>query len=363
MNIGILGGGQLGRMLAMAGLPLGLHFTFLEPADRACAADVGYQIKRPYSDPAGLAQLCERSEVVTYEFENVPVDVACFIQARRPIFPPPEALRVAQDRLVEKTTFQELGIAVTRFAAVSSLHELHAAAESVGLPAILKTRRMGYDGKGQYMIRSAADVESAWNALGPDNFILEAFVPFKREISCLGVRSRTGNIAFYPVAENQHRAGILRVSIPRPDDPLQDLAEDYTRRILERLGYVGTLGFEFFDLGTGQLLGNEIAPRVHNSGHWSIEGSRCSQFENHIRAIAGLELGDTALRGPCAMVNFIGTAPSIKVLSRLPGVHPHLYGKTPRRRRKIGHATVTAADAETLQDRVQQLIALLPQED
>ncbi|TAM10522.1 MAG: 5-(carboxyamino)imidazole ribonucleotide synthase [Nevskiaceae bacterium] len=363
MNVGILGGGQLGRMLALAGLPFGMHFTFLEPADAACAADVGHQIKRAYDDPDGLTELCELSDVVTYEFENVPVHVAQSIQARRSIFPPPEALRVAQDRFIEKSTFKELDIDVTPFAAVSSLPELTAAVGTIGLPAILKTRRMGYDGKGQFMIRTAADIDNAWSTLGPNDFILEAFVPFKREISCLGVRSRTGEMAFYPVAENQHRAGILRISTPRANDPLQAQAETFTQRMLERLDYVGTLGFEFFDLGDGRLLGNEIAPRVHNSGHWSIEGSRCSQFENHMRAVAGLKLGDTSLRGPCAMVNFISTAPSAAELSGMPGVHPHLYGKSPRPRRKIGHATVTANDSAMLQQRVDRLVALLPKQD
>ncbi|HEX7381909.1 MAG TPA: 5-(carboxyamino)imidazole ribonucleotide synthase [Nevskiaceae bacterium] len=359
MNVGIVGGGQLGRMLATAGLPLGMHFTFLEPADGACARDVGRQIQLPYDDPEGLDALCKASDVVTYEFENVPVEVAKAIGRRRPIFPGPEALRVSQDRLIEKRCFESLGIGVTHFAAVDSLAGLHNAVDTIGTPAVLKTRRFGYDGKGQFLLKTQGDIDAAWAALGKSPLILEGFVDFKREISCLGVRSRDGKTAFYPVSENQHREGILRVARPHRRDPLQSMAEDYTERVMHRLDYVGLLAFEFFDTGNG-LLGNEIAPRVHNSGHWSIEGAHCSQFENHVRAVAGLELGDPGLRSPCAMVNFIGNAPAIEALAKLPGTHPHLYGKSPRPRRKVGHATLIAEDDGTLTERVERLVAMLP---
>lgn len=359
MNVGIVGGGQLGRMLAMAGLPLGMHFTFLEPADGACARDVGHQIQLPYADVGGLDALCDASDVVTYEFENVPVDVAKAIGRRRPIYPGPEALRVSQDRLVEKRCFESLGIEVTRFAPVDSLAGLHNAVDAIGTPAVLKTRRFGYDGKGQFLLKARGDIEAAWAALGKSPLILEGFVDFKREVSCLGVRSRDGRTAFYPLSENRHREGILRVARPHAGDPLQSRAEDYTRRVMQRLDYVGLLAFEFFDTGT-ELLGNEIAPRVHNSGHWSIEGAHCSQFENHVRAVCGLALGDPGLRSPCAMVNFIGNTPPIQALAGLPGTHAHLYGKSPRPRRKVGHATLIAEDDDTLTERVERLMAILP---
>lgn len=359
MNIGILGGGQLGRMLAMAGLPLGCHFTFLESAQPACAADVGRQIRLAYDDPSGLDELCRDCEVITYEFENVPEAVAERIALSRPIYPGSEALRVAQDRLVEKRCFESLDISVTGFAPIDSRGDLLAAVERLGVPAILKTRRMGYDGKGQYRLQERNQVDDALKTLGAKDLIYEAFVDFKREISCLGVRSKDGEMAFYPVAENRHRNGILRVSCPHPNDPMQQRAEDYTRRVLEKLDYVGVLGFEFFDIGD-DLLANEIAPRVHNSGHWSIEGSECSQFENHIRAITGMSLGSTALRQPCAMVNFIGSAPPVEALAKFPGLHIHLYGKSPRPGRKIGHATLTADSDEELSARIEALEQILP---
>ncbi|HEU0198080.1 MAG TPA: 5-(carboxyamino)imidazole ribonucleotide synthase [Nevskiaceae bacterium] len=362
MRVGIVGGGQLGRMLAMAGLPLGQHFSFLEPAAQACAAELGRQIALPYDDKAGIAELCATCDVITYEFENVPVEIAKRIGEQRPIYPAPEALRVSQDRLTEKRCFESLGIGVTRFAPVDSLADLEAAARSIGTPAILKTRRMGYDGKGQYLIKTSADIPSAWQTLGRSPLILEGFVNFKREVSCLGVRSRYGETRFYPLSQNQHRSGILRVARPHANDPLQARAEDYTQRMLEKLHYVGLLAFEFFDVG-GELLGNEIAPRVHNSGHWSIEGAVCSQFENHIRAICGLPLGDTSLREPAAMVNFIGQAPPLDVLAKLPGTHIHMYDKAPRPKRKIGHATLTAADENSLTTRIDTLVELLPADD
>jgi 5-(carboxyamino)imidazole ribonucleotide synthase len=273
------------------------------------------------------------------------------------------ALTAGQDRVSEKRLFESLGIPVPRFAEVDSRADLDAAVAYCGLPAVLKTRRMGYDGKGQAVLRKPADLDAAWAALGApphgQPLVLEAFVPFEREVSCLSVRGRDGAMVFYPLVGNVHRDGILRTAIPRADDPLQALGENYARRIAEYLGYVGVLAFEFFVVD-GALIANEIAPRVHNSGHWSIEGAEISQFENHLRAIAGLPLGSTALRGPSAMVNFIGMAPATAAATALPGVHVHLYGKTPKPQRKIGHATVTADDAASLARRLAGLQALLP---
>ncbi|MDR3416390.1 MAG: 5-(carboxyamino)imidazole ribonucleotide synthase [Nevskia sp.] len=361
MKIGILGAGQLGRMLALAGYPLGFEFTFLDPATEACAAPLGEHLHAGYLDEAALQEFCGGIDLATYEFENVPQRTAELVAARVPLLPGPQALTAGQDRLGEKQLFVDLGIPVPRFAAVDSRAGLETAAARTGLPAVLKTRRMGYDGKGQYVLRSVADFDAAWAQLGNQPLILEAFVPFEREVSCLAVRARDGAVRFYPLVENVHRSGILRTARPRAADPLQALGEDYARRVLQRLDYVGVLAFEFFVHGGG-LLANEIAPRVHNSGHWSIEGAECSQFENHLRAIAGLPLGSTALRGESVMVNFIGQAPALESVAALEGVHVHLYGKEPKPQRKIGHATVTAPDAATLERRLAALQVLLVEE-
>ncbi len=358
MKIGILGAGQLGRMLALAGYPLDFDFVFLDPAAEACAAPLGQHIHAEYSDEKALAGFCARIDVATYEFENVPAACAAFVAARKPLLPHPRALEVGQDRLSEKKLFDALGIAVPRYAPVGSRAELDAALARIGYPCMLKTRRLGYDGKGQAVLRSSGDVAAAWERLGRQPLLLEGFVAFEREVSCIGVRGKGGETAFYPVAENVHRDGILRTSIPRASDPLQAAAEKATRAVMEKLDYVGVLAFEFFVAG-GKLLGNEIAPRVHNSGHWTIDGAVCSQFENHLRAVAGLPLGSPAMRGPCAMVNFIGTVPELAQLAQIPQLHVHLYGKAAKPARKIGHANVTAASEGELKAALERLNALL----
>ena len=358
MKIGILGAGQLGRMLALAGYPLEFDFVFLDPAVEACAAPLGQHLRADYEDETALADFCRRVDVASFEFENVPLRTAEFVAARVPLLPTPPALKASQDRLGEKQLFESLGIPVPRFAAVDSRQQLEEAAQHTGLPAVLKTRRMGYDGKGQAVRRSTADFDIAWAKLGGQPLILEAFVAFERELSCLGVRGQGGEVRFYPVVENVHRNGILRTARPRAADPLQELAEGYTLRVLQKLDYTGVLAFEFFAVGGG-LLANEIAPRVHNSGHWSIEGAECSQFENHLRAVAGLPLGSVALRGASAMLNFIGTCPALKAATALEGVHVHLYGKSPKPQRKIGHATVTASTQRQLERRLQPLQLLI----
>lgn len=358
MKIGILGAGQLGRMLGLAGYPLDFDFVFLDPAAEACAAPLGAHLHADYTDEQALEQFCAQCELATYEFENVPAKVAEFVAARVPLYPPPLALAAGQDRLGEKKMFDALGIPVPRYVPVATREALNFAVQTVGLPCVLKTRRMGYDGKGQAVLRTAADLGTAWNAIGGQPLICEAFVPFEREVSCLAVRGRDGAMVFYPVVENVHRDGILRTSIPRANDPVQSAAEAHARKVAEHLNYVGVLAFEFF-VANGQLYGNEIAPRVHNSGHWSIEGAEVSQFENHLRAIAGLPLGSTALRGHSLMVNFIGEAPDTAALAAIPGLHVHHYGKTPKPQRKVGHATLTAESAEILAVRRLQLEALL----
>lgn len=358
MKIGILGAGQLGRMLALAGYPLDFDFVFLDPATEACAAPLGEHLYAEYTDEHALAEFCAAVDIATYEFENVPARTAEFVAARVPLLPAPIALTVGQDRLSEKSLFDSLKVPVPRYVPVATREALDIAVRAVGLPAVLKTRRLGYDGKGQAVLRQPQDVDAAWARLGGQPLILEAFVPFEREISCLAVRGKQGELAFYPVVENVHRDGILRTATPRMDDPMQATAEDYARRVIEHLGYVGVLAFEFF-VARGQLFANEIAPRVHNSGHWTIEGAEVSQFENHLRAIAGLPLGSTALRGWSAMVNFIGSAPADAALAAIPGVHIHHYGKTPKPQRKVGHATVTANSESELADRVSRLQTLV----
>jgi len=339
--VACIGGGQLGRMLGLAGIPLGLELRFLDPSPDAPARAVGELVVGAYDDPLSLRRLAHGADVVTYEFENVPAAAARAIGA----VPDARALAPTQDRLEEKELFRRLGIPTPEF-------------RSPALPALAKTRRLGYDGKGQAVLRSATDLEPAWQRLGDQPLILESFVPFEREVAMLVARGRKGQVAFYPVVETTHRDGILRTARPRAKDPLQDQAQAYVRSVVDRLDYVGVLAFEFF-VHSGSLLGNEIAPRVHNSGHWTIEGSHCSQFENHLRAIAGLPLGDPSLRAPCAMVNFIGSAPALGTLASLPGVHAHLYGKAAKPQRKIGHATLLAESDGQLGERLAALTALV----
>lgn len=357
MKIGVLGAGQLARMLALAGYPLGLEFVFLDPSADACANRLGEHLLGDYNDPELLAQLAERADVVTYEFENVPAPVAEFLASHTQVHPAPKALAVAQDRLVEKTFFNDIGIATPHYAAVNSFEELQQVMTTIGYPAILKSRTQGYDGKGQSVLRSTDDLASGWELLQGVPAIVEAFVPFDREVSIVAVRSVSGEIAFYPLVENVHRGGILRVSTACANDVMQPVAEKYVTRLLEALDYVGVLALELFEVN-GELLVNEFAPRVHNSGHWTIEGAETSQFENHLRAIAGLPLGATGLVGQSAMVNFIGGLPDTKGLLALPHTHLHLYDKAPRKGRKVAHVTVRATTTEQLAELVQPLIVL-----
>ena len=357
-RVGIIGGGQLGRMLALAGIPLGLEFVFLDPSTEACARPVGKQITADYDELMALERLIGETDIITLEFENIPVAAARFVAERGMLFPGPKALELAQDRINEKTLFDHLGIPTPPWRAVDSLDELRSAITEIGLPAVLKTRRLGYDGKGQAVLRKPEDVDAAWAALGSAPLILEGFVAFQREISIISVRSRTGEVAFYPVCENRHESGILKLSLSRANDPMQAQAEAHARKVLENLDYVGTMGFEFFVSANG-LIANEIAPRVHNTGHGTIEGNATSQFENHLRAILGLPLGGTAARGASAMLNFIGDIPPIERTLTLPDVHFHGYGKAPRAGRKVGHATLVARDEAERDTRLKKLLALV----
>jgi 5-(carboxyamino)imidazole ribonucleotide synthase len=317
MKIGILGAGQLARMLALAGYPLGVEFIVLDPSADACSTLLCEHLLGDYNDPGLLAVLAECADVVTYEFENVPAEVAAFLNAHTQVHPAPKALAVAQDRLIEKNFLRDLGIATPVYQSVDSLADLEQAMAAVGWPAILKSRTQGYDGKGQSVLKTVADLAPAWDLLQGVPAIVEGFVPFTREISIVAARNAQGEMVFYPVAENVHRGGILRVSTCCAADPMQQLAEAYVRQLAEALDYVGVLALELFDVD-GQLLANEFAPRVHNSGHWTIEGAETSQFENHLRAIMGLPLGSTAPVGYASMVNFIGGVPDSKSLLSVP---------------------------------------------
>ncbi|MBZ4193614.1 MAG: 5-(carboxyamino)imidazole ribonucleotide synthase [Candidatus Contendobacter sp.] len=359
MKVGIVGGGQLARMLVLAGYPLGLQFRVLDPAADACAGQVAERIQGGYHDETRLRQLAAWADVATFDFENAPAAAAAILSRQTAVYPPEEALAVAQDRLAEKTLFWELGIPVPTFSTVDSLAELHDAARRVGLPAVLKTRRLGYDGKGQRVLRTAEELEPAWQALGAAPLILDGFVPFEREVSVLAVRGRSGETAFYPLVENQHRDGILRRShAPFYAPKLEREGFDYARRLLERLNYVGLLAIEFF-VKDGHLIVNEMAPRVHNSGHWTIEGAVTSQFENHLRAILGLPLGSTAAIGYSAMLNCLGELPEPAAVLAVPGAHYHAYGKAPRPGRKVGHLTLWADDPAVLQAGLKRLAALV----
>ncbi|MDZ4300807.1 MAG: 5-(carboxyamino)imidazole ribonucleotide synthase [Pseudomonas sp.] len=358
MKIGVIGGGQLGRMLALAGTPLGMNFAFLDPAPDACAQALGEHIRADYGDQDHLRQLADEVDLVTFEFESVPAETVAFLSQFVPVYPSAEALRIARDRWFEKSMFKGLGIPTPDFADLQSQADLDAAVASIGLPAVMKTRTLGYDGKGQKVLRKAEDVVGAFAELGSVPCILEGFVPFTGEVSLVAVRARDGETRFYPLVHNRHDSGVLALSIASSDHPLQALAVEYVSRGLTKLDYVGVLAFEFFEVDGG-LKANEIAPRVHNSGHWTIEGAECSQFENHLRAVAGLPLGSTAKVGESAMLNFIGVVPPVEQVIAIDDCRLHHYGKAFKVGRKVGHATLRCADRATLDKQIAVVEALI----
>jgi 5-(carboxyamino)imidazole ribonucleotide synthase len=340
MRIGIIGAGQLGQMLGYAARNLGVNCRFVDPSDAPPAADVGEVIQRPFDDANALAELASTCDVVTYEFENVPVAALRRIEGKVPVYPPTAALRHAQDRLDEKRLFDQLDIPLPGYRTIDTREDIAAAIDQLGLPLVIKTRRLGYDGKGQFIIRERDDVDSAWKSLGGNSLIAEQWVNFDYEVSAIGARNVSGDIVIYPLSRNVHEDGILRTSRSPVDAPhLADRAETYVRRLLGHLDYVGVLALELF-VCDNDLMANEFAPRVHNSGHWTIEGAATSQFENHLRAIMNKPLGSTASLGHAGMINLIGDIPDA-VRSLEQGVL-HDYGKAARPGRKLGHITVTA---------------------
>jgi 5-(carboxyamino)imidazole ribonucleotide synthase len=359
MTVGIVGAGQLGRMLAVAGYPLGLDFLFLDPAADPPAAALAPHLRGPFDDRRLLAKLARRTEIITFDWENVSVAALRALAGRVRICPPLAALAASQDRVSEKRLFERLKIPTTRWRAVASLAQLQRAVRDIGLPGVLKTRRFGYDGKGQAVLKSQADLESAWLQLGAVPLLYEERIAFSHEVSIIGARSTRGEVAIYPLNGNVHSQGVLRVT-RAPYGPLawQQLAQRYLARVLVHFRYVGILAIEFF-VHRGRLIANEMAPRVHNSGHWTIEGAVTSQFENHLRAILGLPLGATRARGHCAMINLIGAMPPLDELLAHKGLHVHDYAKAPRPGRKLGHCTLVERSRHDRDRRVRALLATL----
>ena len=355
--LGILGGGQLARMLALAAAPLGVKTLVVDSAADACAGQIAPLVVADWTDYDALEHFAREVDVVTFDFENVPAETAHWLAQRVDVFPAPRALAVAQDRLAEKTLFRECGLQTPEFKTVDTREDLDQALAVVGAPAILKTRRLGYDGKGQFRIKTLADADAAWTALGSQaqahGLILEAFVPFDRELSVIAVRGRDGDFRTWPLTQNWHTDGVLSLSLAPASDiaALQERATGLARTLAEKLSYVGVFALELF-VKDGELLGNEMAPRVHNSGHWTIEGALTSQFENHVRAVLGLPLGDTSARGLSAMFNWIGELPDAAPVLEAIDAHWHDYGKQPRLGRKVGHATVCAPGASQLIERL-----------
>lgn len=337
-RVGVIGSGQLGRMMALAGTPLDVEFVFYDEAIESPSSRLGNTIQ-PSSENS-LETFLASVDVVTYESENTDADLVANINQLKPVYPGENSLRRSQHRLVEKNTFRDLGIKTANFLRVASKDDLLKASQELGLPIVLKTTTMGYDGKGQAVVKTPADINTAWEALQGNELIAEAFVTFSRELSIIAVRDTQGNTRTYPLAENDHSEGILRVSrvpVTGLSQEKQKEAEHYITTLLDHLGHVGVITLELFDTETG-LIANEMAPRVHNSGHWTIEGSPSSQFENHIRAICGMPLGNTQARqSNAAMINIIGKHGNREKVLAMPNAFLHTYSKTERLNRKIGH--------------------------
>ena len=358
-RIGVLGGGQLGQMLGLSAIPLGIECVFYDPAPDAPARVAGRHVCAAWDDRDALARFAADVDVITFEFENVPAASLAFLAREKPVRPGVRSLELTSDRIKEKEFLRSAGVPVQPFANISSDADLDLALATVGGHGVLKTRTLGYDGKGQRVVRTAAELAPAWAELGRAPCIYEAFVPFDREVSVVATRALDGTTAVYPIVENLHTQGILFRSIApaRVSDALAAAATRHAVSVLNALDHVGTLALEMF-VADGALVANEVAPRVHNSGHWTIQGARTSQFENHIRAVAGLPLGDAGAPEFAAMVNLIGGVPDTAEILAVPGASAQLYGKTPRPGRKVAHMNVVAPTREELLARLERLEAL-----
>ncbi|GDX98316.1 N5-carboxyaminoimidazole ribonucleotide synthase [Phycisphaerae bacterium] len=364
MLLGVLGGGQLGRMLALAAAPLGVRVRCYDPDPDACAGDVCELQSGTWDDSRSLAAFAHGCDCVTFEFENVPVATVREVEKQSPVFPPAIALETGQDRLLEKRLFEQAGLRVHAYAHADSEAQLIETVDRIGTPCVIKTRRGGYDGKGQVVLREANNAKRAWHELSGVPLLVESFVPFERELSLIAVRGRDGAFASYPLTQNRHERGMLRESIApaqHVDATIAREAASHMHELMDRLAYVGVLAIEFFVVKSGgqtTLLANEMAPRVHNSGHWTMDARVTSQFENHVRAIMGMPLGSTLPTGVSAMVNLIGNNPIPSDVLGIDDARLHLYGKESRVNRKIGHVNVHGPTWEAIAPRVTQLIAL-----
>lgn len=361
VRVGVLGGGQLARMMALEGHRLGVECVVVSDREWACSAEVATYRQADLNDTRAVAAALGEVEVVTYEVEHLPAASVAALGACYPLRPGVDALVVGQDRVREKQTLEKLGIRVAPWAQVDDPGDLERAAEALGLPLVLKTRREGYDGRGQVVLRTSEEVAARAARGDLADHVVEGFVEFSRELSQVAVRGATGEVCFYPLVENQHRDGQLVASLapaPAPAPAHVGEAQQMTRALLEELEYVGVLTLELFETPAG-LVANELAPRVHNSGHWTLDGAVTSQFENHLRAILGWPLGVCAARGPAVMVNVLGEVPPISELLGHVGAHVHLYGKAPRPARKVGHVTVVGSDRAEVRRRGEALIASL----
>lgn len=360
-KIGILGGGQLARMLSLAGYPLGHRFRIYDSKPGVTAGLSAELFTGEYDDKELLKKFAAGLDVITYEFENVPVDTAEFLQQYCEVHPDPKALFYSQERIREKDFFNSLEISTASYKEVNSHMDLHIAIEEIGLPFVLKTRKFGYDGKGQALVKTKEDAEAFVNQFKTPELICEGFVKFERELSIVAVRDKIGNIVFYPLVENHHHNGILYKTIAPGENvsgELQAKAENYARLVLNELDYAGTIAIELFDTGD-DLIANEMAPRVHNSGHWSMDGAVTGQFENHIRAVAGMPLGSTKIRENTVMFNIIGRLPEINELLMIEGVHLHLYDKEPKPGRKIGHVNICCKEINRCNGKIEAAEKLL----
>ncbi len=362
MKVGILGAGQLGRMLAISGYPLNHQFGFSGNTHDEPSSLLGHMFTQQDSTN-NIDSLVNFADVITFESENTKVEIVKKINKKIPVYPNEKSLFITQHRGREKVLFNQLNISCAPYQIINTLEDLKTAIDIIGIPAILKTTMEGYDGKGQFLIHHQDQINDAWKSMNGVESILEGFINFKRELSLIAVRGIDNSNKYYPLVENTHYQGILRLTIAPAQNinkQVQETAQHYMQTLLDEMNYVGVLTIELFETETGLVI-NEMAPRVHNSGHWSIEGANTSQFENHIRAITGMPLGDTTPTHPfCAMINIIGQLGDIDAVLEMPNAHLHLYDKSERKNRKLGHINITANSQAELKDSIAKLKDFLP---